>query len=187
MIVAKGLAVEGVFPAVSLEAGKGTLTAVAGPTGSGRTSLLLTLAGRMKPTGGTLSVAGHTRPRAIRRAASLALVDGVTDLDRSLTIAEHLRERRRKPYAKAVKAAGLDADARTHVRDLDREQRVRLGLAMALLDDPAVIVADNVDAGLPDDSRDRLWDTLRELTAQGITVAASCVQAPDRYDHLVEL
>ncbi|MFI6596095.1 ATP-binding cassette domain-containing protein [Nonomuraea sp. NPDC050536] len=187
MIVAKGLTVEGVYPATSLEAGKGTLTVVAGQTGSGRTSLLLTLAGRMKPTGGTLSVAGHTRPRAIRRVASLALVDGVTDLDRSLTVAEHLRERRRKPYTQALKTAGLDVDPRTLARELDREQQVRLGVAMALLDEPAVIVADNLDAGLPDGHQDRLWAMLRELTAKGFTVAASCVQAPARFDHLVEL
>ncbi|NUS01000.1 MAG: ATP-binding cassette domain-containing protein, partial [Nonomuraea sp.] len=74
VIVAKGLSVEGVYPEVSLEAGAGTLTVIAGPAGSGRTSLLLTLAGRMRPTTGTLSVAGHTRPRAVRGVAALALV-----------------------------------------------------------------------------------------------------------------
>ncbi|MER6950501.1 ATP-binding cassette domain-containing protein [Nonomuraea sp. NPDC000554] len=187
MIVAKGLSVEGAYPEVSLEAGPGTLTVVAGPAGSGRTSLLLTLAGRMKPTAGALKVAGHTAPRAIRKAAALALVDGVTDLDRSLTVREHLRERRRAPHRGALKAAGLTVDERTLVRELDREQQVRLGVALALLDEPKVIVADNVDAGLPDDRQQALWSVLGDLAAGGATVVASCVQAPTRYDHLVEL
>ncbi|MEV4888516.1 ATP-binding cassette domain-containing protein [Nonomuraea sp. NPDC055795] len=187
MIVARGLAVDGVFPEVTFESGKGTLTVVAGPAGSGRTSLLLTLAGRMKPTGGTLSVAGHTRPRAIRKAAALALVDGVTDLDRSLTVREHLRERRRKPYTLALKRAGVVADERALTRELDREQRVRLGLALALLDEPHVIVADNVDLGLPDDRRLAVWQALRDLAAAGHTVVASAVEAPARADTVVEL
>jgi ABC-type multidrug transport system ATPase subunit len=184
VIVANGLSVKGVYPEVSLKAGPGTLTVIAGPAGSGRTSLLLTLAGRMRPTTGTLSVAGHARPRAIRRAAALALVDGVTDLDRSLTVREHLRERRRKPYQAVLERAGVTARDRARVRELDREQQVRLGIALALLDEPAVILADNLDAGLPADRQQALWNLLRDLDR---TVVATCVQPPARPDHLVEL
>lgn len=181
MIVAEGLAVLGVFEGVSLRAGGGTLTAVTGPTGSGRTSALLTLAGRMKPTAGTLAVAGHTRRRAIRKVAALALVDGVTDFDRALTVGEHLRERgRRQPYD-----TGLDVRARAG--ELDREQRVRLGLTLALLDRPQVIVADNVDAGLPLERQAAVWELLAELAGTGIAVVASCVHPPSPCDHLVEL
>ncbi|MEU6781883.1 ATP-binding cassette domain-containing protein [Nonomuraea angiospora] len=184
MIVAEGLALEGVYPEVSLQAGAGTLTVVAGSAGSGRTSLLLTLAGRMKPTKGALNVAGHAGRRAIRKAVALALIDGVTDLDRSLTVGEHLRERRRRPYREILERVGLAGQERTLVRELDREQRVRLGLALALLDEPEVIVADNVDAGLPADRQQALWSLLRSLDR---TVVASCVTPPARCDQLVEL
>ncbi|MEV6041010.1 ATP-binding cassette domain-containing protein [Nonomuraea sp. NPDC052116] len=184
MIVAEGLAIEGVYPEVSLKAGAGTLTVVAGSAGSGRTSLLLTLAGRMKPTKGGLNVAGHAGRRAIRKAVALALIDGVTDLDRSLTVGEHLRERRRRPYQEILERVGLAGRERALVRELDREQRVRLGLALALLDEPEVIVADNVDAGLPADRQQALWNLLRSLDR---TVVASCVTPPARFDQLVEL
>ncbi|MEV4117203.1 ATP-binding cassette domain-containing protein [Nonomuraea sp. NPDC049695] len=184
MIVAERLAVEGVYPEVSLKAEAGTLTVVAGSAGSGRTSLLLTLAGRMKPTKGALSVAGHVRRRAIRKAVALALVDGVTDLDRSLTVGEHLRERRRGPYQEVLERVGLAGQERTLVRELDRERQVRLGIALALLDEPKVIVADNVDAGLPADRQQALWDLLRDLNH---TVVAACVAPPARFDQLVEL
>jgi ABC-type multidrug transport system ATPase subunit len=186
VIVARGLSLDGVFPEVDLEFERG-LAVVAGPAGSGRTSLLLTLTGRMRPSGGTLLVAGHTRPRAIRRAAALALIDGVTDLDRSLTVREHLRERRRGPYGEALERAGLAVAERTRAGDLDREQHVRLGLALALLDRPLVIAADNVDTGLPADRREAVWDLLAGIAADGPAVLASCVQAPARRDALVEL
>ncbi|MFC7716674.1 hypothetical protein [Nonomuraea recticatena] len=75
-------------------------------------------------------------------------------------------------------------DQRTLVRELDREQQVRLGVALALLDSPAVIVADNIDAGLPTERRLALWELLEGLPT---AVVASCVTPPTRYDHLVEL
>lgn len=184
MIVADGLSVRGVYADVSLTAETGALVAVAGPTGSGRTSVLLTLAGRMKPTSGTLAVGGHTRPGAIRRVAALALVDGVTDFDRALTVREHLHERRRKPYQEVLKRTGLTVDDRTRVADLDREQQVRLGIALALLDHPQVIVADNVDAGLPVERQAAVWGLLRNLDT---TVVASCVHPVGPADVIVEL
>ncbi|MFE5187810.1 ATP-binding cassette domain-containing protein [Streptomyces sp. NPDC056628] len=84
------------FRAVSFEAGPGSLITIEGPSGSGRTCLLLALTGRMKPTEGTAVVDGAELPRrmaAVRRVSALAHVPGVTDLDPALTVAEHLRER----------------------------------------------------------------------------------------------
>ncbi|MET9036187.1 ATP-binding cassette domain-containing protein [Streptomyces mirabilis] len=85
-----------VFRGVGLDAGPGSLIAVAGPSGSGRTCLLLALTGRMRSTEGTATVGGATLPRqmaAVRRASALAHVPGVTDLDPALTVGEHLLER----------------------------------------------------------------------------------------------
>ncbi|MFC3983850.1 ATP-binding cassette domain-containing protein [Streptosporangium jomthongense] len=182
-----------VYREVTAEAAPGALTAVAGQAGSGRTSLLLTLAGRMKPTAGTLTVAGRHTPRTIRRVAALGLVDGVNDLDPALSVAEHLRERARGPLGSrrggrqetragvALELAGLERSPgdRTLVRALDREQRVRLGLALALLDEPGLLVLDNVDTGLDAVRRAALWATLTELAALGLTVFAACTEPPE--------
>ncbi|MDF3297113.1 ATP-binding cassette domain-containing protein [Streptomyces tropicalis] len=84
------------FRGVRLDAEPGALIAVAGPSGSGRTCLLLALTGRMKPTEGVAEVGGFAPPRqmaALRRVSALANVAGVTDLDQALTVGEHLRER----------------------------------------------------------------------------------------------
>ncbi|MGQ4375844.1 ATP-binding cassette domain-containing protein [Streptomyces sp. SAS_267] len=84
------------FRGVRLDAEPGSLIAIEGPSGSGRTCLLLALTGRMKATEGTAAVGSARLPRqlaAVRRTSALAHVPGVTDLDPALTVGEHLRER----------------------------------------------------------------------------------------------
>ncbi|KUN86559.1 ABC transporter ATP-binding protein [Streptomyces bungoensis] len=83
------------FRGVTLDAEPGSLIAIEGPSGSGRTCLLLALTGRMKPTEGVAAVGGLKLPRhmaAVRRSAAVANVPGVTDLEPALTVGEHLRE-----------------------------------------------------------------------------------------------
>lgn len=84
------------FRGVRVEAEPGALIAIEGPSGSGRTCLLLALTGRMKATRGTATVGGTRlpkRPAAVRRISAVANVAGVTDLDPALTVGEHLHER----------------------------------------------------------------------------------------------
>lgn len=99
-VAAEGLGVKGprgwAFRGISVDAEPGSLVAVEGPSGSGRTCLLLALTGRMKITEGTAIVGGARLPKqlsAVHRASALAHVPGVTDLDPALTADEHLRER----------------------------------------------------------------------------------------------
>ncbi|WP_367041001.1 ATP-binding cassette domain-containing protein [Streptomyces sp. Je 1-332] len=84
------------FRGVGVEAGPGSLIAIEGASGSGRTCLLLALAGRMRPTEGEATVGGFRLPKqlaAVRRISALGPVPGVTDLDPALTVAEQLHER----------------------------------------------------------------------------------------------
>ncbi|GHI24320.1 hypothetical protein Shyd_56910 [Streptomyces hydrogenans] len=99
-LVVEGLGLKGprgwAFREVSFRAGAGSLVALEGPSGSGRTCLLLALTGRMRTHGGHAEVGGLPLPRrmaAVRRIAALGQVPGVSELDPSLTVAEHLRER----------------------------------------------------------------------------------------------
>lgn len=81
-VVARGLNKNGpsgpVYGPIDLEVPEGGLTVLRGPAGPGRTCLLLTLAGRMKPKSGELSVFGRTKAKTIFKVASVGAVD---DLD----------------------------------------------------------------------------------------------------------
>ncbi|WP_329329279.1 ATP-binding cassette domain-containing protein [Streptomyces luteogriseus] len=99
-IVADGLGIRGprgwAVRGISVDAEPGALIAVEGPSGSGRTCLLLALTGRMKVSEGSAAVGDVRLPKqmaAVRGISALAHVPGVTDLDPALTVAEHLRER----------------------------------------------------------------------------------------------
>ncbi|WP_200308360.1 ATP-binding cassette domain-containing protein [Streptomyces adelaidensis] len=126
------------FRGVGFEAEPGSLIAIEGPSGSGRTCLLLALTGRMKPSEGHATVGSLRLPKrmaAVRRISALAHVPGVTDLDPALTVGEHLRERallqRRfdgslrgllRPRAERTAAAKLRIDTALAAAGLDREE-----------------------------------------------------------------
>ncbi|MFF3941195.1 ATP-binding cassette domain-containing protein [Streptomyces phaeofaciens] len=140
-IAAEGLGLEGprgwAFRGVGIDAPEGSLIAIEGPSGSGRTSLLLALTGRMKATEGTAAVGDARLPKqlaAVRRFSALAHVAGVTDLDPALTVGEHLHERallqRRfgasvrellRPRAERASETRLRIDTALAAAGLDRE------------------------------------------------------------------
>lgn len=99
-VVADGFGLKGprgwAFREVSFRAEPGALVAIEGPSGSGRTCLLLALTGRMRAKEGTAEVGGLALPRkmaAVRRISALGQVPGVSELDSAFTVAEHLNER----------------------------------------------------------------------------------------------
>ncbi|MFD8549544.1 ATP-binding cassette domain-containing protein [Streptomyces sp. NPDC059649] len=198
------------FRNIDITAGPGSLIAVQGPSGSGRTCLLLALTGRMKSAEGTAEIGGLALPRkkaAVRSVTALAHVPGIADLEPSLTVGEHLRERallqgrfggslrallrpRRERRAEAralvddaLAAAGLDLTAlpkgiRTSVRDLERLEALRLSVALALIGRPRLLAVDDTDLKLSDEERTAAWAMLRGLAAAGTTVLAVCSEPP---------
>jgi ABC-type multidrug transport system ATPase subunit len=156
------------FRGISLEAEPGSLIAIEGPSGSGRTCLLLALTGRMKPTEGT-AVVGDVRPpkrmAALRQVSALAHVPGVTDLEPALTVAEHLRER-----------ALLQRRFGDSLRGLFRPRRERRDEA-ALRVDAALAAAGLDPAALPKGSRTAVRD-LERLEALRLSVALALIGGP---------
>ncbi|GHC93918.1 hypothetical protein GCM10007079_43870 [Nocardiopsis terrae] len=178
-----------VYTGVDFTARPGTLTVLQADSGGGRSALLLTLSGRMKPTGGTLHVDGYTLPeqaRKVRRISSLGLMDDVNALDDRLRVREHLSEARllrARPAARtvadqAMAAAGLaELDRQTLVKELPMLDRRRLGVALALVSEPRLLVVDNVDGGLGPEHQADMWRSLKDLTDEGLTVIATCADA----------
>ncbi|MGW2208981.1 ATP-binding cassette domain-containing protein [Streptomyces sp. NPDC001781] len=156
------------FRGIGFEAGPGSLIAVEGPSGSGRTCLLLALTGRMKPSEGEAAVGGLALPRrmgAVRRLSAVANVAGVTDLEPALTVGEHLRERAllQRRFGDSLREALHPRPQRAHEARL----RADAALAAAGLD---------MDA-LPKGSRTAVRD-LERLEELRLSVALALIGRP---------
>ncbi|MFD3515062.1 ATP-binding cassette domain-containing protein [Streptomyces sp. NPDC058657] len=140
------------FRGVELTAPAGSFVAIEGPSGSGRTCLLLALTGRMRATEGHAEVGGLRLPKklaAVRRISALGPVAGVNDLDPAYTVAEHLRER-------ALLQRRFDGS----LRSLLQRPSVRRAAARARID--AAMAAVGLDlASLPKGERTSVRDLER--------------------------
>ncbi|WP_299531051.1 ATP-binding cassette domain-containing protein [uncultured Streptomyces sp.] len=171
-VSAEGLGLRGprgwVFRGVGFDAEPGTLIAVEGPSGSGRSCLLLALTGRMRTTEGHAEVGGHRLPgklAAVRRISALGPVPGVSELDPALTVAEHLRER-----------ALLLRRFAGPPRALLRPRRERAAGARARID--AALDAAGLDTGaLPKAERTAVRD-LERLESLRLSVALALIGRP---------
>lgn len=183
-----------VFGPLTFTVPEGTLAIVVGPAGSGRSSLLLTLAGRMKPSGGSeLTVFDHPLPAgrsAVQSLVGVAGFDAIDVLDGAVTVSAAMRERlglltpwyRRLPRLSQPDIVRLTAevfgdlpipDGSTLVRDLDELDVMLVRIAIALLQRPRLLVVDDVDQVHDDARRTVLWRRLEALTTGGLTVVAT--------------
>ncbi|WP_354641740.1 ATP-binding cassette domain-containing protein [Kitasatospora camelliae] len=199
-VATAGLSLRGargwVYQEIGFQAQPGELVVFEGPAGSGRTSLLLTLAGRMRPTAGTAEVDGLPLPAQaghVREFTALGPMAGVNELDDSLSVSAHLRERqllhmpliglpaRRETFARAhaaLAATGLVAERlpaglRTAAGALTLLDRFRLGMALALMGQPRLVCVDDVDDRLHSAERAAAWQLLRAVADGGVTVLAA--------------
>ncbi|MFI7586516.1 MMPL family transporter [Spongisporangium articulatum] len=207
-VVAEELSLEGpagpVFTDVGITLPEGSVLVVHGAAGSGKTSLLLVLAGRMAFSSGRLRVAGVSLPghrAALRRRVGLGEVVGVNDLEDGLSVEQHVAERIAvrsvRPWvSRAAVNRVLDQvdDAvlaatdsrrplgrRTLVADLDPLQRLLLGCALGLIGRPQVLVVDDVDRARSRAGREAVWRGLAWLARPGLTVVATSQSPEDAY------
>lgn len=172
----------------------GGVGAVVGEPGTGRSSLLLTISGRMRPSAGEVRVAGFRLPRRgrrVRRLVSVARIGGAVELEDQLTVRGALTERRSLEGVPAKRAeatfddswtlVGLDVDPYTLVADLTAVDHARLALALALLTDPVLVVLDDIDAGVRTSEQRELWRRARAVASTGVSVVASTVDVTAAY------
>ncbi|AUG75906.1 ABC transporter ATP-binding protein [Kitasatospora sp. MMS16-BH015] len=176
------------FEGVDLDVPAGGMLVAHGPAGSGRTALLLVLAGRMRPGSGVVRLDGGPAVgrRRARQAVAVARAEPAVGLEGRLRVRELVAERRWIERAatprRIVEAArlvglrGLRGDALAE--DLAPLEALQLAVALAFAAGPAALVVDGVDDGLPDADRHRAWQGLEAVRASGCTVLASALQPP---------
>jgi len=167
---------------LNLEIPRGEILGLVGPNGAGKTTTLRALAGILRPTEGSLSIAGFDLAvEPVEAKRRLAFIPDEPHLFDYLTVDEHLRF--------TARLYGVpDADARipqllaemelTEKRgvlpsELSRGMKQKLSVAMALLHDPAVLILDEPLTGLDPSGIRRMKDTIRRRAERGTAVILS--------------
>jgi ABC-type multidrug transport system ATPase subunit len=174
---------------VSLDVAAGQLAVIAGPGGSGRTSLLLALAGRMRLVTGTITVGDHRLPadaRRVQKLVAVAQAPPAVDLDDDLRVGELIKERKTiggghpKPSAvhETLGLLGFGAAPDLRVAALRPSDRTLLAVGLAAAEQPDAVVVDDADRGCDPEESQRVWAALSMLAAGGCTVLASSSQTP---------
>ncbi|MCX5403659.1 ABC transporter ATP-binding protein [Streptomyces sp. NBC_00335] len=171
--------------AVGLEVPAGTLTAVVGPSGSGKSSLLAVAATLVTPDAGRVVVAGQDTStlgpgeKSALRREKIGIVFQQPNLLASLTAAEQLQvmahlsgrpaRALRRRALELLDAVGLadKADKRPH--QLSGGQRQRINIARALMNEPAVLLVDEPTSALDHERGAAILDLLVTLTRERST------------------
>ncbi|MER7519887.1 ABC transporter ATP-binding protein [Streptomyces sp. NPDC126499] len=168
--------------AVRLDVPAGALTAVVGPSGSGKSSLLAVAATLVTPDRGRVVVAGtDTAPlgpaeKALLRRERIGIVFQQPNLLPSLTALEQLQVMAhlsgRNPRAARERArdlldaVGLAEQAHRRPHQLSGGQRQRVNIARALMNDPSVLLVDEPTSALDHERGAAVMDLLATLTAE---------------------
>ena len=166
---------------VSLQACRGELVAIIGPNGAGKTTLLSILAGIQPADGGSVSPPSGEVGWVPQQAAVYG----------KLTVAENLRLFARLEKCPDVPSVvermlvqtGLEERRDDPVAELSGGNKQRVNIAIGLLASPQVLLLDEPSAALDPRQRERLWEFIGGLAAEGTTVIYSThnVQEAERY------
>ena len=179
---------------VDLSVPAGTIFALLGSNGAGKTTVVKILSTLLKADGGTAAVNGYdvvTQPAKVRESFSLtgqfAAIDEILTGRENLVLIAQLRN---------LRDPGQIADdllARFALTDAGRRRaatysggmRRRLDIAMSLIGNPPVLFFDEPTTGLDPQSRIEVWRTVQELAGQGTTVLLT-TQHLDEAEHLAD-
>ncbi len=164
---------------VSLEVPRGQIFGLLGPNGAGKSTLINILAGLVRKSGGSAIVWGFDIDRHPRNAkASIGVVPQELIFDPFFTPRETLeiqaglygvpRDRRRT--GELLRAVRLEDKAEAYSRTLSGGMKRRLLVAKAMVHSPPILVLDEPTAGVDVELRQQLWDYVRRLNGEGVTV-----------------
>lgn len=170
---------------VSFTAQSGQLTALIGPNGCGKTTLLRTAARQLPLMGGAVQVDGRDASAFCRREFARAVaympqIRAVPDIDvyalvchgrfPHLGLSRHMTEYDRVSAERAMERMGVSRWRDRSLRELSGGERQRVYLAMALCQESGTLLLDEPSAWLDAPHQFELLDELKKLSADGKTV-----------------
>ncbi|HVS50663.1 MAG TPA: ABC transporter ATP-binding protein [Candidatus Dormibacteraeota bacterium] len=166
---------------LDLQVDRGELFGFLGPNGAGKTTTIRMALGLIAPTGGSIEILGlevrshrsQVLPRVGALVESPALYGYLSGRDNLRAIGNLLGGASEKRIDEVLDIVSLKGRDRDRVRTYSMGMKQRLGLAMALLNDPDVLILDEPANGLDPAGIVEMRDLLRELAGQGKTVFIS--------------
>ncbi|MBA8826590.1 oleandomycin transport system ATP-binding protein [Saccharopolyspora lacisalsi] len=166
---------------VDLAAPAGSILGVLGPNGAGKTTSVRILATLLRPDEGHATVAGYDvrrQPVAVR--SRIGLTGQYASVDEELTGSENLlligrllemsRRNAKARGAELLERFGLSEAGGRALKTYSGGMRRRLDLAASLMGRPEVLYLDEPTTGLDPRSRNQVWEMVRTLTDEGVTV-----------------
>ncbi len=177
----KSYADRAVLDALDLSVEGGSVLALLGPNGAGKTTLVSILSTLLPHDGGTARVGGHDvalEPDAVRRLIGVTgqsvavddLLTGRENLQLMADLALLPRERAAARVQALLDRFDLADDADRPASTYSGGMRRKLDIAMTLLGEPVVLFLDEPTTGLDPRSRRAVWDIVRDLSDDGITI-----------------
>jgi ABC-2 type transport system ATP-binding protein len=166
---------------VDLQVQEGEIFGFLGPNGAGKTTTLRMLATLMEPDGGEATIAGvdlRKQPGEVRRRIGYVAQGGST-WDESTARDELVLQGRMYGLSKSVAqqraVAALAAFQLTEYADRKCKtysggQRRRVDIALGIIHEPKIVFLDEPTSGLDPQSRAHMWDEIRRLQAEGMTI-----------------
>jgi ABC-2 type transport system ATP-binding protein len=164
-----------------LEVFEGEIFGFLGPNGAGKTTTVRMLTTLTKPTSGTASIFGFDVVKEpVKAKMDIGVITQYINVDVELTATENLevhgmlygmRKRgRRDAITKALKFVDLYDRRDSVVSTFSGGMKRRLMIALALMHRPKVLFMDEPTVGLDPQTRRRIWDIIKKISAEGATI-----------------
>jgi ABC-2 type transport system ATP-binding protein len=183
-----------VLRGVDFDVPRGSIFALLGSNGAGKTTVVNILSTLLKPDTGTATIDGFdiaTEPGCVRESISLtgqfAAVDEILTGRENLVLVARLRHLKNpgKLADDLLSRFSLTDAAARRVSTYSGGMRRRLDIAMSLIANPPVIFLDEPTSGLDPQARIEVWQAVKELAQQGTTVLLT-TQYLDEAEHLAD-
>ena len=164
---------------IDLDIPRGSIFGLLGPNGAGKSTLINILAGLVKKSAGSVNIWGFDQDENPRQSrAAIGVMPQELNLDPFFTPGASLDmqaglygvPKAMRKTDEILRLIGLEDKANAYARSLSGGMRRRLLLGKALVHSPQILVLDEPTAGVDIGLRQMLWDNVRQLNADGMTV-----------------
>lgn len=161
---------------ISFDVKAGEIFGFLGPNGAGKTSTLSAVEGLLKPTSGTITIAGYnTKEKPLHAKANMGVQLQATSFQPELTVAEIIKlyagiycvDLTKEKLQNILEEIKLEGSSTKKFKELSGGQQQRVSLVIATIHDPVLVLMDEPTSGLDPQSRRQLWERIEGMRSKG--------------------